>query len=275
MTRAAAPTFTSTSADRSAITKKPTVSATVRPTVSRPWLASTSSRFGPSTAASRSPTARLSTSSSSPAKTAWSRWNAHASWLTARIGRDPEAFAALLPYLTIQVSDLFRDPEYFRVLRDRIAPVLATYPSRRIWVAGCGAGEEAYSVAIVLREEGLAARTRIYATDIHAPGLEAGAEGVYPIARVPAFAANHRRTGARIALSLHPRIVLTDVVLSNAPWGTAKELARIERLELAAALLPLLSRRFELTEMCSIHCVRLFKDTAGWVPVYRENPPPG
>src|SRR5262245_4274200 len=57
------------------------------------------------------------------------------------------------------------------------------------------------------------------------------------------------RGGAHIALSLHPRIVLTDVVLSNAPWGTAKELARIERLELAAALMPLLSRRFELEEV--------------------------
>ena len=76
---------------------------------------------------------------------------------------EPEAFAALLQYLTVQVSDMFRDPEFFRAIRTQVVPVLATYPSIKVWVAGCSTGEEAYSLAILLQEEGLLDRAIIYA----------------------------------------------------------------------------------------------------------------
>jgi chemotaxis protein methyltransferase CheR len=123
--------------------------------------------------------------------------------LTRRVAGDAAAFATLLPYLTLQVSDLFRDPSYFRSFREQVAPILATYPSRRLWVAGCSTGEEAYSLAIILKEEGLLARSRIYATDINPESLRAAEAGVYALDRLRAFSANHRLSGARCALSEH------------------------------------------------------------------------
>ena len=75
----------------------------------------------------------------------------------------------------MQVSDLFRDPEFFLALRRHVVPMLATYPSLKIWVAGCSTGEEAYSFAILLAEEGLLERTLIYATDINDDSLRESA----------------------------------------------------------------------------------------------------
>ncbi len=115
--------------------------------------------------------------------------------------RDATRFQALLDYLTVQVSELFRDPGYFRALREDIVPMLRTYPSLRVWVAGCSGGEEAYSLAILLDEEGLLERTQIYATDINARALEIAAAGVYDIGRIPGFTRNHQQSGARRSLS--------------------------------------------------------------------------
>jgi chemotaxis protein methyltransferase CheR len=121
----------------------------------------------------------------------------------ARLVGDPSAFALLLSLLVVPVSDLFRDPEYFRFFRKEIIPVLRTYPTRKIWVAGCATGEEAYSFAIALREENLLDRTLIYATDINGPGLRTGEAGIYPIDRAPTFTANHAQSGAPGSLSAH------------------------------------------------------------------------
>src|SRR5262249_33128821 len=97
---------------------------------------------------------------------------------------DPQTFARFLRFLTIQVSDLFRDPGYWRALRERVVPHLSTYPFPRVWIAGCGAGEEAYSIAILLAEEGLLERSRIYATDISVASLDQAECGTYPLDRV-------------------------------------------------------------------------------------------
>ena len=78
----------------------------------------------------------------------------------------------LLQYLTIPVSEMFRDPGYFLALREQVVPLLHTYPSLKIWVAGCSTGEEVYSLAILLHEEELLERTMIYATDINPHSLE-------------------------------------------------------------------------------------------------------
>jgi chemotaxis protein methyltransferase CheR len=114
---------------------------------------------------------------------------------------EPQVFFALLDHLTVQVSEMFRDPAYFRALREHVVPLLRTYPSLKIWVAGCSAGEEAYSLAILLREEGLLSRTLIYATDINPHTLQRAEAGIYPIDRIAGFTVNHRDSGATSSLS--------------------------------------------------------------------------
>ena len=121
--------------------------------------------------------------------------------LQEKILHDPRAFPHLLEFLTVQVSDLFRDPEVYLALRRDVLPVLATYPSLKIWVAGCSTGEEAYSFAIMLAEEGLLDRTLIYATDINDESLNRARSGIYPLERVKQFTLNHRESGGRGSLS--------------------------------------------------------------------------
>jgi chemotaxis protein methyltransferase CheR len=114
---------------------------------------------------------------------------------------DPNVFPVLLDFLTVQVSEMFRDPAYFRAIREQVVPLLRTYPSLKVWVAGCSAGEEAYSLAILLKEEGLLDRALIYATDINPRTLQDAAAGVFDLNRVAGFTANHQRSGARSSLS--------------------------------------------------------------------------
>ncbi|MDF2899986.1 MAG: chemotaxis protein methyltransferase CheR [Phenylobacterium sp.] len=107
----------------------------------------------------------------------------------------------LLNYLTVQVSEMFRDPSYFRALRTKVLPHLRTYPSLKVWVAGCSHGEELYSLAILFREEGLDARTVFYATDINPDALNAAEAGVYSTEQIRKFTENHQKSGARTSLS--------------------------------------------------------------------------
>jgi chemotaxis protein methyltransferase CheR len=123
------------------------------------------------------------------------------SQLQGRVLREAEIFPQLLDYLTVQVSEMFRDPAYFLALREEVLPMLRTYPSLKVWIAGCSTGEEAYSFAILLKEEGLLDRTMIYATDINSEALEKAEAGVYAIDRIAGFTENHRRSGARTSLS--------------------------------------------------------------------------
>lgn len=123
--------------------------------------------------------------------------------LQERVLHDPAILAPLLDVLTIQVSEMFRDPEHFLALREQVIPHLATYPSIKVWVAGCGAGEELYSLAILFREEGLERKTVFYATDLNSHALKKAEAGIYPLERVAAFTENHRRSGGRSSLSDH------------------------------------------------------------------------
>lgn len=136
--------------------------------------------------------------------------------LQEKILHDPNAFPKLLEYLTVQVSDLFRDPEYYLALRNRVLPILATYPSIKVWVAGCSAGEEAYSFAILLAEEGLLDRTLIYATDINAESLRKAQSGVYELDRLQQFTLNHRQSGGRGSLSDYYHAAGDSAVMSPA-----------------------------------------------------------
>lgn len=121
--------------------------------------------------------------------------------LQERVLREPEVFRELLSMLTIQVSEMFRDPDFFRAIRAEVVPVLETYPSLKMWVAGCSMGEEVYSYAILLREEGLLDRTTIYATDIDPDALGAAEAGVYPRDRMAGFSEAYLAAGGRASLS--------------------------------------------------------------------------
>jgi chemotaxis protein methyltransferase CheR len=123
------------------------------------------------------------------------------SGLQARVLHEPKVFAELLRFLTVQVSELFRDPSYFRSIRQKVVPYLRTYPSLKIWVPGCATGEEAYSLAILLAEEGLLDRTLIYATDINPDSLRTAEQGVYELDRFARFSENYQLAGGRQSLS--------------------------------------------------------------------------
>lgn len=123
------------------------------------------------------------------------------SQLQSIVLHDPAVLPALLGYLTVQVSELFRDPDYFKAIRESVVPHLKTYPSLKIWIAGCSAGEEVYSFAILLREEGLLDRTIIYATDINMDALKKAEAGVYDIDRLKLFSENYQKSGGKLSLS--------------------------------------------------------------------------
>lgn len=115
--------------------------------------------------------------------------------------RDADAFTRLLSHLTVPVSDMFRDPQYFESLRAHALPMLATYPSLKVWVAGCSTGEEVYSLAILFEEAGLLERTLIYATDINPQSLRAAEAGVYTLDRIPGFTRNYQAAGGARSLA--------------------------------------------------------------------------
>ncbi len=115
----------------------------------------------------------------------------------ARVLRDRDLFISLQEGITVNVSEMFRDPQFFKALRKEVVPHLKTYPFVKIWVAGCAAGEEAYSLAILLGEEGLEGRYRIYATDINEKVLKQAEEGVYPLERMQQFTQSYQKAGGK------------------------------------------------------------------------------
>jgi chemotaxis protein methyltransferase CheR len=123
------------------------------------------------------------------------------SQLQDRILHEPGIFAQMLQFFTVQVSEMFRDPAYFRALREKVVPVLRTYPSIKIWVAGCSSGEEVWSLAILLEEEGLLERCMIYATDINVDALQIAEAGIYSIDRIAQFSNNYQLAGGKRSLS--------------------------------------------------------------------------
>lgn len=123
------------------------------------------------------------------------------SMLQDKVLHEPEIMSSLLAFLTVQVSEMFRDPMYFRAIRETIIPHLKTYPSLKVWVAGCSAGEEVYSLAILFREEGLEERTMFYATDINTDALQKAENGIYPLDQLQLFTKNHQLSGGKSSLS--------------------------------------------------------------------------
>src|SRR5213075_2332116 len=125
------------------------------------------------------------------------------SGLQERVLHQPEMMEKLLLDLSINVTAMFRDPGFYVTFREHVVPVLRTHPFIRIWHAGCSTGEEVYSMAILLREEGLYERCRIYATDIDEVALRKARDGIFPLADAPQYADNYVRAGGRGALTDH------------------------------------------------------------------------
>jgi chemotaxis protein methyltransferase CheR len=125
----------------------------------------------------------------------------HVSELIPRLLHDPEFVDKVVPKLSVPVTDMFRDPAVFLALRRQVLPVLASYPRINIWQAGCATGEEVYSLAILLKEEGLYDRARIYATDINDVALAKAEEGVFALRHLKDFSANYLKAGGLHSLS--------------------------------------------------------------------------
>ena len=123
------------------------------------------------------------------------------SQLQSKVLHDPVVFQQLLEILTIPFTEMFRDPTYWLALRQQVVPLLRTYPSLKVWVAGCATGEEVFSLAILLQEEGLLERTLIYATDINPVVLEKARQGIFPIAAVRQHTINYQAAGGKRAFS--------------------------------------------------------------------------
>jgi chemotaxis protein methyltransferase CheR len=108
---------------------------------------------------------------------------------------DPAAMGRLLRTLTIHVTAMFRDPGFYLAFREEVVPLLRTYPYLRLWVAGCSSGEEVYSLAILLEEEGLYDRCRIYATDVSDQVLDKARSGIFPLSQMQEYTRNYQKAG--------------------------------------------------------------------------------
>jgi|SRR3569833_77109 len=110
-------------------------------------------------------------------------------------------FDELILHISITVTEMFRDPLFYKSVREKIIPRLATYPFIKVWIAGCATGEEVYSIAILLREHGLLDRSIIYATDINQKALQTARDGIYPIRNMKLYTENYIRSGGTNSLS--------------------------------------------------------------------------
>jgi chemotaxis protein methyltransferase CheR len=123
------------------------------------------------------------------------------SGLQARILHDADAMERLLLDLSVNVTAMFRDPSFYKEFRERVVPLLRTYPFIRIWHAGCSTGEEVFSMAILLEEEGLYDRARLYATDINDVVLQRARQGIFPLDRMQEYTENYLRAGGTRSFS--------------------------------------------------------------------------
>ena len=135
----------------------------------------------------------------------WKRINAeglpNVTALQERVLHDSNVMERLLLDLSINVTSMFRDPGFYRAFREQVVPLLRTYPFIRVWHAGCSTGEEVYSMAILLEEEGLLARSRLYATDINEVVLQQARAGIFPLERMQEYTENYIKAGGKRSFS--------------------------------------------------------------------------
>jgi len=139
----------------------------------------------------------------------------HLGELQHRILNDPSSFPGVLDDLTVRVTEMFRDPSFYRTFRERVLPMLRTYPLLKLWHGGCSSGEEAYASAILLEEAGLYARSQTYATDLNPGALEHARQAVYHADRFETFSKNYAQSGGGSALSSYGTRAYDQVALRD------------------------------------------------------------
>lgn len=136
--------------------------------------------------------------------------------LQEKVLHDPSCLERLLLALSVHVSAMFRDPNFFRIFRMKAIPLLRTYPYIRVWLAGCSTGEEVYSMAILLQEEGLYERCRIYASDMNEAVLRAAKAGIYPMQLMRSYTANYIKAGGARSFSEYYTAAYDNVLMRPA-----------------------------------------------------------
>ncbi len=128
---------------------------------------------------------------------------------------DPVFYQEILQDLSITVTEMFRDPDFYISIRKEVVALLQTYPFLKIWHAGCATGEEVYSMAILLKEEGLLKRSQIYATDFNQIALQKARNGIYPIDRIKEYTQNYQKSGGKASFSDYYNARYESVILDE------------------------------------------------------------
>jgi len=144
--------------------------------------------------------------------------------MKSKILNDKLFAANFLQDLSITVTEMFRDPGFYKSLREKVIPILKTYPFIKIWHAGCSTGEEAYSMAIILQEEGLYDRTTIYATDFNQQALNRAKEGIFSNAMIKEYTANYQLSGgiesfSKYYMSDYDNVIMNQSLKKNMVWA--------------------------------------------------------
>lgn len=146
------------------------------------------------------------------------------SQMQAKVLNDELFASELLQDLSITVTEMFRDPDFYKSLREKVIPILKTYPFIKIWHAGCATGEEAYSMAILLQEEGLYDRTTIYATDFNQMALNRAKEGIFSNKMIKEYSVNYQLSGGKESFSSYytssyDNVIMNQSLKKNIVWA--------------------------------------------------------
>jgi chemotaxis protein methyltransferase CheR len=146
------------------------------------------------------------------------------SQMQSKILNDKTFAANFLQDLSITVTEMFRDPGFYKSLRENVIPILKTYPFIKIWHAGCSTGQEAYSMAIIMQEEGLYDRTTIYATDFNQKALDQAKEGIFSNAMIKEYTANYQLSGgaesfSNYYMSNYDNVIMNQFLKKNIVWA--------------------------------------------------------
>ena len=138
--------------------------------------------------------------------------------------KDEKLFEEFVQEVSVTVTEMFRDPAFYKSLRQNVMKRLATYPFIKIWIAGCATGEEIYSIAILLQEEGLLNRSVIYATDINQKSLQIAKDGVYPVGNMKSHTANYQKAGGVKSFSEYYKAKYNSVMFDPDCFATCSKI---------------------------------------------------
>lgn len=128
---------------------------------------------------------------------------------------NPNIFEDFLNNFSINVTEMFRDPGFYKDFREYVVPILKTYPYLKIWIAGCATGEEVYSFAILLQEEALLARSTIYATDFNSKALQKAGKAIYSIDTIKSYTSNYQKSGGKSSFSDYYMANYNSVIINK------------------------------------------------------------